>query len=67
MWSPDPPTVEPSAALRQFAVASLGIFALGLWVYKNVPERPAVPREYPYNGLITELGGLEENKACYSS
>jgi len=26
------------------------------------PERPAVPRSYPYDGLNAELGGLEENK-----
>ncbi|OBZ72491.1 hypothetical protein A0H81_07596 [Grifola frondosa] len=24
---------------------------------------PGVPRQYPYSGLVTELGGLEENKA----
>ncbi|GJJ08584.1 hypothetical protein Clacol_002803 [Clathrus columnatus] len=63
MWSPDPPVIEPSSAVRQFAVAFLGIAGLGFWIYKNVPDRVAAPREYPYDGLIKELGGLEENKA----
>lgn len=62
MWSPDPPTVEPSSAVRQFALAFLGISGIAFWVYKSVPDRPAIPREYPYNGLIEELGGLKENK-----
>jgi NADH dehydrogenase (ubiquinone) 1 beta subcomplex subunit 8 len=63
MWTPDaPPPVEPSRALRQFSVAALSIATIGYVIYHNVPERPAVPREYPYSGLVRELGGLEENK-----
>ena len=65
MWSPDPPPIEPSRALRQFSVAVLGIVALGYAIYRNVPERTAIPREYPYSGLVRELGGLEENKVRY--
>ncbi|KAF8513177.1 Ndufb8, NADH dehydrogenase 19kDa subunit, partial [Hysterangium stoloniferum] len=64
MWTPDaPPAVEPSVALRQFTLATLAFIGFGYVVYKNVPERPAIPREYPFNGLVKELGGLEENKA----
>jgi len=65
MWSPDaPPPVEPSFALGQFTLAAIGITAFAYYVYHNVPERPSIPREYPFSGLIKELGGLEENKAC---
>ena len=62
MWAPDPPVIPPSLALRQFALAWAGIAGLGYVIYLTVPERPAVPREYPYGGLIKELGGLEINK-----
>ncbi|KAI6108073.1 Ndufb8, NADH dehydrogenase 19kDa subunit [Pisolithus sp. B1] len=51
MWGPD-------------YSASSGFVAFGLLCkYALVPERPTVPREYPYSGLVRELGGLEENKA----
>jgi len=64
MWTPDaPPPVEPSKALLQFTIAALGITTFGFFVFHNVPERPSVPREYPYSGLVKELGGVEENKA----
>jgi NADH dehydrogenase (ubiquinone) 1 beta subcomplex subunit 8 len=62
MWAPDPPVIPPHIALRQFTIAWLGIIGLGYIIYLNVPERPAIPRQYPYNGLIKELGGLEANK-----
>ena len=32
-----------------------------------MPERPVVPRQYPYDGLVKELGGLEENKSSIPS
>jgi len=63
MWSPDPPVIPPEVALRQFIIAWLGIIGFGYIIYLNVPERPAIARQYPYNGLVKELGGLEENKA----
>ncbi|KAF8532197.1 hypothetical protein JB92DRAFT_2845425 [Gautieria morchelliformis] len=63
MWTPDPPPVEPSTALRQFSITALCIAAFGYVIYVNVPERTSIPREYPYSGLVKELGGLEENKA----
>ncbi|KZT73018.1 hypothetical protein DAEQUDRAFT_748993 [Daedalea quercina L-15889] len=64
MWGPDAPVVPPPTALRYFIIAFSGIAAFGvLCKYALVPERPCVPREYPFSGLVTELGGLEENKA----
>lgn len=63
MWGPDAPPVPPNVALRQFTLAFLGFTAFGIAVqFALIPARPAVPREYPYEGLVTELGGLEENK-----
>ena len=68
MWGPDIPHVAPATALRHFAIAVSGFVAFGLLCkYALVPERPAVPRQYPYDGLVKELGGLEENKASNSS
>jgi len=64
MWGPDVPVVEPSSALRQFTAVFLGFVGFGLFTnYALVADRPAVPREYPFSGLVTELGGLEENQA----
>ncbi|KAI0322753.1 Ndufb8, NADH dehydrogenase 19kDa subunit [Amylostereum chailletii] len=63
MWGPDIAHVSPNTALYQFTLAFTGIAAFGLLCnYVLVPERPAVPREYPFDGLVKELGGLEENK-----
>ncbi|TFK33244.1 hypothetical protein BDQ12DRAFT_707398 [Crucibulum laeve] len=65
MWGPDipPGDITPQAALRQLALAFAGFAAFGLLVkYVLLPEPPAVRREYPYDGLVKELGGLEENK-----
>ncbi|KAI0264474.1 Ndufb8, NADH dehydrogenase 19kDa subunit [Gloeopeniophorella convolvens] len=64
MWGPDAPHVPPSTALNHFAIALTGFVTFGLLCrYALVPDRPAVPRQYPFNGLVKELGGLEENKA----
>ena len=63
MWSPDVSGVPPQTALRQFSVVMFGFASFALLTkYALVPDKPAVPREYPYSGLVTELGGLEENK-----
>lgn len=63
MWGLDAPVVPPSTALRHFIIAFSGIATFGVFCkYALVPERPSVPREYPFSGLVKELGGLEENK-----
>jgi NADH dehydrogenase (ubiquinone) 1 beta subcomplex subunit 8 len=68
MWGPDIPPVGLTAqsALRQLLVALAG-FATLAFVIKNygIPERPAVPREFPYDGLVKELGGVEELKVNF--
>lgn len=63
MWGPDVPSVDPQMALRHFLIAASAFVAFGFSVkYFLTPDAPAVRRQYPYNGLITELGGLDENK-----
>jgi NADH dehydrogenase (ubiquinone) 1 beta subcomplex subunit 8 len=62
MWSPDVSNIPPRSALKQVAMVTLGLTGFGYAVYKFTPEAPAIPRQYPYNGLVKELGGLEANK-----
>lgn len=67
MWGPDIPHVDPATALRHFTIAASGFVAFGLLCnYALVPERPAIPRQFPFDGLVKELGGLEENKVSFS-
>ena len=67
MWGPDIPHVPPATALNHFAIAFSGFVAFGLLCkYALVPDRPAVPRQYPFDGLVKELGGVEENKVGLS-
>jgi len=67
MWGPDVAHVPPRKALFQFSLAVSAFVAFGfLCNYALVPDRPTVPREYPYSGLVRELGGLEENKVRFS-
>ncbi|KIK93610.1 hypothetical protein PAXRUDRAFT_504247 [Paxillus rubicundulus Ve08.2h10] len=64
MWGPDISAVPPQTALFQFTLAASAFVGFAfLCKYALLPERPTVPREYPFSGLVRELGGLEENKA----
>lgn len=60
MWGPDIPPLSPYRATFQFLIAVTGFVGFGFLV-KNVltPDLPAVRREYPFSGLVTELGGME--------
>jgi len=63
VWGPDVSPIPPQKALFQLSLAALGFVGFGFFCkYALVPDRPAVPREYPFSGLVRELGGLEENK-----
>ena len=62
MWGPDIPVVPPRTALFHFSIAVAMFVAIGFGVNAIVPESPAVPRQYPFSGLIAEFGGQEENK-----
>ena len=67
MWGPDIAHVPPRNALLQFSLAASAFVTFGfLCKYAFVPDRPTVPREYPYSGLVRELGGLDENKVRFS-
>ncbi|CAA7266950.1 unnamed protein product [Cyclocybe aegerita] len=63
MWGPDAPPIDPNVALRRFLIAVSAFVAVGFTIKSLTPEAPVVRREYPFNGLVRELGGLEENKA----
>ncbi|KIP07623.1 hypothetical protein PHLGIDRAFT_39654, partial [Phlebiopsis gigantea 11061_1 CR5-6] len=62
MWGPDAPVVPPPRALRNFVTAFSTFGAFFAFLYYVHPEMPAIRRDYPYDGLAKELGGLEENK-----
>ena len=63
MWGPDVPHVDPNIALRHFTIVASGFVTFALMCkYILTPEMPAIRREYPFDGLVKELGGLEENK-----
>ena len=64
MWGPDIPVVPPPTAARWFSIAVAGFVSLGVLLSYAHPEIPAVRREYPYGGLVEELGGYEQNKVC---
>jgi len=67
MWGPDIPPISPYTALRQFLMAASGIIGAGFFIkYALVPDPPVVRRQYPFDGLVKELGGLEENKVRQS-
>ncbi|KAH9481609.1 hypothetical protein JR316_0006136 [Psilocybe cubensis] len=64
MWGPDVPPIAPNTAVRHFLIAAAGFVAFGFGVkYVLLQDAPVIRREYPYDGLVKELGGLEENKA----
>ncbi|KZT29751.1 hypothetical protein NEOLEDRAFT_1084521 [Neolentinus lepideus HHB14362 ss-1] len=62
MWGPDIPVVPPQTALLHFGLAVLGFVGIGVICVALTPDIPALRRQYPYDGLKKELGGLEENK-----
>ncbi|KAG7451253.1 uncharacterized protein BT62DRAFT_884024 [Guyanagaster necrorhizus] len=66
MWGPDIPTIAPHIALRHFTYAAISFVSFGFLVkYALIPEMPAIRREYPFGGLVTELGGVDANKVRY--
>lgn len=57
--------MDPSRALKQLSIYFSGLIAFGVLVkYALIPDRLAVPREFPFDGLVKELGGVEVNKVC---
>jgi NADH dehydrogenase (ubiquinone) 1 beta subcomplex subunit 8 len=62
MWAPDVPPVDPRIAIRHFALALAVFGGIVATSYYGLPRMPAVRREYPYDGLVAELGGVDVNK-----
>lgn len=62
MWGPDPPPIRPQDALKQLTLAVLGFVGVGYMIKEMMPDIPVVRRQYPYDGLVAELGGVAENK-----
>lgn len=63
MWSPDylQPVSDKTALFHNFIFFSI-VFGLGYSVYhfQLNPEKPALPRSYPYNGLAKNLGSAND-------
>lgn len=54
-------------AVKQLSVA-VAVFCVLLGaIYAAKPEVPAIRRQYPFSGLIRELGDIEENKVSHVS
>ena len=65
MWGPDPAPLPPQRALKQLIFAALGFAGVGYIIKEHlVPELPAVRRQYPFDGLATELGGHNKVGGC---
>ena len=62
MWGPDPAPIPIEDARRQLLIAVTGFITFAFLVKAFTPEPPAIRREYPFDGLVKELGGVEENK-----
>lgn len=59
VWAPDLHTYSPYKAASQFALFAAVFAGVAATVYKFYPDKVAVPRTYPYNGLTEEFGARE--------
>jgi NADH dehydrogenase (ubiquinone) 1 beta subcomplex subunit 8 len=63
MRGPDVTPLPPNVALRLLSITVASFVSFGFVTkYAFVADRPTVPREHPFSGLVTELGGLKENQ-----
>lgn len=69
MWSPDYfQPVSDKTALWHNAIFFSLVFGFGatIWYFQLNPEKPAMPRSYPFGGLAKDLGsGSEETDYFY--
>lgn len=69
IWSPDYfQFVSDRTALKHNAIFFLLVFGFGaaIWYFELNPEKPAMPRSFPYGGLAKELGsGGDEDDEFY--
>ncbi|CEP16911.1 hypothetical protein [Parasitella parasitica] len=59
VWAPDLHNYSPYKAAGQFALCTALFTGFAAIVYKFYPDKVAVPRTYPYNGLTEEFGARE--------
>lgn len=62
MWSPDHfQSVKDHTAVAELSIffGLLALFGYGIYILDIWPERPNMPRSYPYEGLYKDLGGRE--------
>ncbi|KAJ1025006.1 hypothetical protein NDA18_004292 [Ustilago nuda] len=59
VWAPDVHSIPASSALKQFMVAVGVVVIFSSTVYATTPDKPALPRTYPRDGLAAELGGKQ--------
>ena len=60
MWSPDQHRVEASRAAIGIVTMLALVAGFSYYVTIHRPQRKAVARNYPYNGLEKELGGYSQ-------
>jgi len=60
MWAPDVHKKPAHLAAAQFALASGVMAAFALLLYTVGTEAPAAKRTYPYDGLVKELSGTDD-------
>ncbi|CEH18391.1 NDUFB8 [Ceraceosorus bombacis] len=56
VWAPDVHKISGPSALFQFSIAAACMGAFAGLVYLTYPEKPAIPRVYPDDGLVKALG-----------
>ncbi|KAF7727964.1 hypothetical protein EC973_006852 [Apophysomyces ossiformis] len=59
VWGPDIHTYSPYKALGQLTLFFALVGGFSAFIYKVQPERPAIKRSYPFDGLKEELGSRE--------
>lgn len=57
MWGPDEHKMNPWKALGQLTLALSLFSGFTYLIAKYHITSPAIKREYPYDGLVKELGG----------
>ncbi|KAK4704338.1 NADH dehydrogenase (ubiquinone) 1 beta subcomplex subunit 8, partial [Phenoliferia sp. Uapishka_3] len=60
MWAPDVHKIKPFSAFSQLILALSGVATFAGVVYFIQAPPPALPRAYPYEGLVKELSGTDD-------
>ncbi|CAG8469224.1 15849_t:CDS:2, partial [Acaulospora colombiana] len=60
VWGFDVYDYDASTSLRQLFIFFSGIGVLSYIIAKNMPERPALPKTFPYDNMREELRKLDD-------